>query len=484
MAHGGVTLSPWGRGRAASATDELTVPAGTTFASPRAPWGQVRRGSSSRRGGRDRRGEAFAALLVASPSFVAPFAPDLVKLTVPLVVIWVFAIARARLSLDVTLVAAGLTALAALSASLLAWSPSDSVSYGAFIATALSYIIAVRSFCSDSARVHRVLLALWLAGAFQAVLLLVLGRAGLGATDASGRADLGLVNPNVSGWILAVGIWGGLVVLLMPGSVLAGRRLMRLAVAAGLVPMLGALVASQSRTSFLSAVVAGAALVLLRRSAIVLHALGATVFALGVLVSLFPKVLIGSALAVSRWPVIADLARARGGFDGISNRQELWQVAHSLAVELPWHGAGPGTMVFVSGWELSTHNFILEAWIGMGWLGLMAYVALLLSILLAPLARGGQPDRQVVVGSGFLLLVPTLMGNTQHWTMTTCVVLGVLAADWSLPGSGFRTPWASGGGDQPRGGRIGARTGGRGPTGGARPWPTTRRTSVAGEDPG
>ena len=382
------------------------------------------------------RSSRFDLVVVCSPVLLRSLTVEGIEYAGMAVAIWwIFIIRRFKSPGQGTAwfggILVGLTYLSAV----LGIDPGYSTRVAHVVALCVGYTIAVSAYFSSRPSHIRLGLGLiYLAGILHALQIAFLGqRSPLRIDPSVGRTALEMVNANQSSWMLAVGLWAGAASLLLWPR---GRsRWQAIALLSGLVVIGVQLVATGSRTGIASAILGMVALALYRAPRLVY---GSSVIssALAVAISLSPGLMILVARGAVSSPLLVELSAYRG-VDGLNGRAELWQFMHNyVRAQPPLLGSGPTSYRLELGESLTAHNFVLEAWSGVGALGLLAYLLFLASLLRTPLRRTGSPVRASMVfsGSAFLLLLPTFMASTQFWVAPTAAVLGLAGTQFHASG--------------------------------------------------
>ena len=365
--------------------------------------------------------------LPAAVRALAPNGPFFATMLVP--IFWILIVRRTEIRVDaVTGAGVVLVAISYLSA-VSGVDPEYSVRIAHVIALSVAYIIALAAyFSSRSNSIVFALGAFWAIGVLHAVYFAASAdRRVLRVDETIGRSALEGLNSNVSGWILAVCIWAGLMFLVLRGRGATGGLWLVGTLLSGCGFMFLQLLATGSRTS-LGSVILGVGVLALKRIPRAVHWMAILSLLTAIAVSVSGRLLASAVALGARLPFFTDLSQYRG-VDGLNGRAALWMLMQEYTRSLPLLGEGHAAYRNVLGGNLTTHNFVFEAWTGMGLVGLAVYCVFLLAILLTPWRLTGR-ERSVsmlLVGSAFMLLIPTLLASTQHWAVMTSAILGLCA---------------------------------------------------------
>ncbi|MCB9411286.1 MAG: O-antigen ligase family protein [Actinobacteria bacterium] len=249
----------------------------------------------------------------------------------------------------------------------------------------------------------------------------LLNRTNSGVTT---RASLSWININWAAYVIASGI------LVIFATVAAGRATSRplrrwefFVLVLGIAAGLGAINLTGTRGALVSigfALVAG---------------LGAWLFprfvrwtlSLLIIFAFIPPAT-AAVVKVISLPTFADLL-GRGDSDVLSGRALIWEDAQEVAADRPVTGYGVGGYLEVMPTGSSAHNIALSLQIGIGLVGLLLYLALVLSCLADSAVTRGNKHQSLVVAVILLAgLLPIWLTSSWEWAPTNLAVLALASS--------------------------------------------------------
>lgn len=278
--------------------------------------------------------------------------------------------------------------------------PLETLTEAARVTSAVAMLIILTAILTSGEDVRRLLHVTYLSMVVPLLFAVIQAVTSGGQSDSSGLSRVvgTFIHPNAFGAYLAVLLVAG--VALLRATTGHERLLLQLLLAAGFV----ALLLTFSRGSWLAAVVGLVTVAFVQRRPSVLLLMGAALAA--------------GAMVPAVWTRLADLGQTRSlaGTEGNSLiwRIDYWRQLLQLADENPATGIGLNMAQEVTVEGNLPHNDFVRMYVEAGWIGLLAFVGLL--VLLAVTARRAvaqatTEDELAVAGgfSGALAVITVIM---------------------------------------------------------------------------